>query len=357
MQTQENMPRPEILSVADIVAREKNIDKEDVLEAMEVAIQKSARSKYGAEHDIRAHIDRKTGAISLARYREVVAREEDVENESVQMTLDEAQAYNPDVKVGEFIIDALPPIDFGRIAAQTAKQVIVQKVREAERNKQFEEYKEKIGTIVNGTVKRVEFGNITLDIGKTEAVLRRDETIPREKFKVGDRVRAYVLDVRRENKGPQIFLSRTCPEFLAKLFMQEVPEIYDGIVKIMGVARDPGSKAKIAVKDTPYEILTEKLTGPIALAFGFNDPVSPAKAVSKFIKDTKKGVIIGAALDGKLLSESETKALAELPSKEELYAKMLGCVNSPATGIVGSINAVMAQLTRAMAAVRDQKAA
>ena len=248
MQTQENMPRPEILSVADIVAREKNIDKEDVLEAMEVAIQKSARSKYGAEHDIRAHIDRKTGAISLARYREVVAREEDVENESVQMTLDEAQAYNPDVKVGEFIIDALPPIDFGRIAAQTAKQVIVQKVREAERNKQFEEYKEKIGTIVNGTVKRVEFGNITLDIGKTEAVLRRDETIPREKFKVGDRVRAYVLDVRRENKGPQIFLSRTCPEFLAKLFTQEVPEIYDGIVKIMGVARDPGSKAKIAVK-------------------------------------------------------------------------------------------------------------
>lgn len=248
MQTQENMPRPEIILVADTVAREKNIDKEDVLEAMEVAIQKSARSKYGTEHDIRAHIDRKTGAISLARYREVIADDEIKENETTQLFLDEAQAYNPDIKVGEFIIDALPPIDFGRIAAQTAKQVIVQKVRDAERNKQFEEYKEKIGTIINGTVKRVEFNSITVDIGKTEAVLRREEIIPREKFKVGDRLRAYVLDVRRENKGPQIFLSRTCPEFLAKLFTSEVPEIYDGIIQIMGVARDPGSKAKIAVK-------------------------------------------------------------------------------------------------------------
>ena len=156
--------------------------------------------------------------------------------------------YDANAKVGDFIIDQLPPIDFGRIAAQTAKQVIVQKVRDAERNKQFEEYKEKIGTIVNGTIKRIEFGNVILDIGKTEAILRRDEIIPREKFKNGDRVRAYVLDVRRENKGPQVFLSRTCPEFMAKLFTQEVPEIYDGIVKIMGVARDPGSKAKIAVK-------------------------------------------------------------------------------------------------------------
>lgn len=248
MQTQENMPRPEIILVADTVAREKNIDKEDVLEAMEVAIQKSARSKYGAEHDIRAHIDRKNGAISLARYREVIADDAEKENETTQLFLDEALAYNPDIKVGEFVIDALPPIDFGRIAAQTAKQVIVQKVREAERNKQFDEYKEKIGTIVNGTVKRVEFNSVTIDIGKTEAVLRREEIIPREKFKVGDRVRAYVLDVRRENKGPQIFLSRTCPEFLSKLFTSEVPEIYDGIIQIMGVARDPGSKAKIAVK-------------------------------------------------------------------------------------------------------------
>ena len=248
METFENMPRPEIVLVADTVAREKNIDREDVLEAMEIAIQKAARSKYGFEHDIRAHIDRKTGAISLARYREVVEDGAELENESAQLWLDEALAYDPNIKVGEFLIDPLPPIDFGRIAAQTAKQVIVQKVREAERNKQFEEYKEKIGTIINGTVKRVEFGNVVLDIGKTEAVLRHDEIIPREKFKNGDRVRAYVLDVRRENKGPQIFLSRTCPEFLAKLFTSEVPEIYDGIVKIVGVARDPGSKAKIVVR-------------------------------------------------------------------------------------------------------------
>ncbi len=248
MENMESMPRPEIILVADTVAREKNIDREDVFVAMEVAIQKGARSKYGAEHDIRAKIDRKTGAIALSRYREVVADDAIIENEAAQLPLKLAKNYKADAKVGDFLVDALPPIDFGRIAAQTAKQVIVQKVREAERNKQFEEYKEKIGTIVNGTVKRIEFGNVVLDIGKTEAILRRDEIIPREKFKNGDRIRAYVLDVRRENKGPQIFLSRTCPEFMAKLFTQEVPEIYDGIVKIMGVARDPGSKAKIAVK-------------------------------------------------------------------------------------------------------------
>lgn len=245
MENTENMPRPEIILVADTVAREKNIDREDVFTAMEVAIQKAGRSKYGFEHDIRAHIDRKTGAISLSRYREVA---EEIENEVTQLTLDQAKAYDPNINIGEFIIDALPPIDFGRIAAQTAKQVITQKVREAERSRQYEEYKEKIGTVVNGTIKRIEFGNVVLDIGKTEAVLRRDEIIPREKFKNGDRVRAYVLDVRKETKGPQIFLSRTCPEFMAKLFASEVPEIYDGIVKIIGVARDPGSKAKIAVK-------------------------------------------------------------------------------------------------------------
>lgn len=248
MQNFESMPRPEIILVADTVAREKNIDRDDVLEAMEIAIQKAGRSKYGFEHDIRATIDRKSGAISLARYREVVESADQIENEVTQLTLAEAKAYDSNIKVGEFIIDPLPPIDFGRIAAQTAKQVIVQKVRDAERNKQFEEYKEIVGSIINGTVKRIEFGNVILDIGKTEAILRHDEIIPREKFKNGDRVRAYVLEVRRENKGPQIFLSRTCPEFLAKLFASEVPEIYDGIVKIVGVARDPGSKAKIAVR-------------------------------------------------------------------------------------------------------------
>ncbi len=248
MQEKENMPRPGIVLVADTVAREKNIDKEDVFVAMEVAIQKSARTKYGMEHDIRAHIDRKTGAISLARYREVIADGEEKENEAAQLSLREAKAYDPKIKVGEFIIDALPPIDFGRIAAQTAKQVITQKVREAERNKQFEEYSEKIGTIVNGTVKRVDYNSTTIDIGKAEAILRREESIPNEVLKIGDRIRAYVLDVRKENKGPQIFLSRTCPEFMTKLFQSEVPEVYDGIVQIMGVARDPGSKSKMAVR-------------------------------------------------------------------------------------------------------------
>ena len=248
MENIENMPRPEIVLVADTVAREKNIDKEEVFIAMEIAIQKAGRSRYGSEHDIRAYIDRKTGAITLSRYREVVADDAEIENEAAQLRLKDAKCYDKNAQIGEFIIDPLPPIDFGRIAAQTARQVIVQKVRDAERNQQYEEYKEKIGTIVNGTVKRAEFGNIVLDIGKTEAILRRDEIIPREKFKNGDRVRAYVLDVRRENRGPQIFLSRTCPEFMAKLFTSEVPEIYDGIVQIMGVARDPGSKAKIAVK-------------------------------------------------------------------------------------------------------------
>lgn len=243
----ENMPRPEVLLVADTVAREKNIDKDSVLEAMEVAIQKAGRSKYGYEHDIRAKIDRKTGAISLCRYREVVDAVSE-EGEFSQITLKQAQKINADYKVGDFVVDSLPPIDFGRIAAQTAKQVITQKVREAERNKQFEEYQEKVGTIVNGVVKRVDFGNVTVDIGKTEAVLKRDEIISREVFKPGDRVRAYLLEVRKENKGPQIFLSRTCPGFMSKLFASEVPEIYDGIVEIMAVARDPGSKAKIAVK-------------------------------------------------------------------------------------------------------------
>ena len=248
-----NMPRPEILMVADTVAREKNIDREDVFKAMEEAIQKAGRSKYGFEHDIRVNINRKTGAITLARYRAVV---DVIENETTELTLAEAQRINPDIKVGEYIIDPLPPIDFGRIAAQTAKQVIMQKVREAERNKQYEEYKEKIGTIINGTVKRVEFGNVIIDMGKTEAVLRRDEIIPRENFKNGDRVRAYVLDVRRETRGPQIFLSRTCPEFMAKLFTSEVPEIYDGLVEIMGVARDPRG---IRVQAVVTELQGEKI--------------------------------------------------------------------------------------------------
>ena len=235
----------ELLQVADAVAREKNIEREIVLAAMEEAIQKAGRSKYGHDHDIRAHIDRHSGAIELKRYREVV---ETLEDETRQLTLAEAKRIKKDAAVGTFLIDDLPPLDFGRIAAQTAKQVIMQKVREAERAKQFEEFKDRVGEIINGVIKRVEFGNVTVDIGgRAEAMMRRDETLPREHFKTGDRVRAVIYDVRQEIRGPQIFLSRARPEFMAKLFMQEVPEIYDGVIEIKAVARDPGSRAKIAV--------------------------------------------------------------------------------------------------------------
>ncbi|MGB0749457.1 MAG: transcription termination factor NusA [Magnetospiraceae bacterium] len=238
------MARPELLQVADTVARDKSIDREEVLGAMEQAIQKAGRSKYGHEHDIRAAIDRISGEITLARYTEVV---EEVEDEHMQVTLDMAKRIKADAELGEFLVDPLPPIDFGRIAAQTAKQVIVQKVREAERHRQFEEYKDRIGEVVNGLVKRIEFGNVLVDLGRAEALLRRDETIPREHFNNGDRVRAYIMDVREEQRGPQIFLSRSHPQFMARLFSQEVPEIYDGIIEIKSVARDPGSRAKIAV--------------------------------------------------------------------------------------------------------------
>ena len=236
--------RTDMLNVADAVAREKGIERELVLEAMEQAIQKAGRSKYGHEHDIRASIDRKSGEILLARYLEVV---EEIENEVTQLTLDQAKAKKADAEIGEFLVDPLPPIDFGRIAAQTAKQVIVQRVREAERERQYEEYKDRVGEIVNGIVKRVEFGNVTVDLGRAEAIMRRDECIPREHLKRGDRVRAFIYDVRQEQRGPQIFLSRTHPAFMAKLFSQEVPEIYDGVIEIRRVARDPGSRAKIAV--------------------------------------------------------------------------------------------------------------
>lgn len=238
----------ELLQVADTVAREKNIDREIVIVAMEEAIQKAGRSKYGHEQDIRAQINRKNGTIELKRYREVVANDALIENEVAQLPLDQAKRIKPDASLGDFLIDELPPLDFGRIAAQTAKQVIMQKVREAERARQYEEFKDRVGEIVNGVVKRVEYGNATIDIqGRAEGLLRRDETIPREPLNPNDRIRAIIYEVREEPRGPQIFLSRSHPEFMAKLFMQEVPEIYDGIIEIKAVARDPGSRAKIAV--------------------------------------------------------------------------------------------------------------
>jgi N utilization substance protein A len=236
--------RSELLQVADSVARDKGIDRDEVLEAMEQAIQKAGRSKYGQEYDIRAEIDRRSGEIRLLRFREVA---DPIENEATQIPLAEARRFNPEAEIGDFITDPLPPIDFGRIAAQTAKQVIVQKVRDAERARQYKEFKDRVGEIVNGLAKRVEFGNVIVDLGRAEAILRRDELLPRESFRQGERVRAYIYDVRQETRGPQIFLSRTHPQFMAKLFAQEVPEIYDGIIEIRAVARDPGSRAKIAV--------------------------------------------------------------------------------------------------------------
>ena len=236
--------RIEMLAVADAVAREKGIEREEVITAMEQAIQKAGRNKYGPEHDIRAIIDRDGGHISLSRHREVV---EEVEDENTQLTVEQAQAEKTDAKVGDVLIDELPPIDFGRIAAQTAKQVIVQRVRDAERERQFEEYKDRVGEVINGLVKRVEYGNVTVDLGRAEGVMRRDEALPRENHRPGDRIRAFIYDVRREPRGPQIFVTRTRPELMKALFAQEVPEIYDGIIEIRAAARDPGSRAKIAV--------------------------------------------------------------------------------------------------------------
>jgi N utilization substance protein A len=236
--------RLELLQIADAVAREKSIDRGIVIAAMEDAIQKAARSRYGSETEVRAEITPKTGEMRLSRLLLVV---ELVENDSTQIALTDAKRRNPAAQVGDFIAEALPPLEYGRIAAQSAKQVIVQKVREAERDRQYQEYKDRIGDIVNGIVKRVEYGNVVVDLGRGEAIVRRDELLPREVFRNGDRIRAYIYDVRREPRGPQIFLSRTHPQFMSKLFAQEVPEIYDGIVEVKAVARDPGSRAKIAV--------------------------------------------------------------------------------------------------------------
>jgi len=243
--------RLELLQIADAVAREKSIDREVVLDAMAEAIQKAARSRYGVENEIRARINPSTGEIRLVRLLEVVER---VETDAVEIALEDAKRLNPEVVMGDLIEDELPPIEFGRIAAQTAKQVIVQKVRDAERERQYDEFKDRIGEVVNGSVKRVEYGNVIVDLGRGEAIVRRDELLPRETFRNSDRIRAYIYDVRREQRGPQIFLSRTHPQFMSRLFTQEVPEIYDGIIEVKAVARDSGSRAKIAVRSNDTSI-------------------------------------------------------------------------------------------------------
>ena len=241
----------ELIQIADAVAREKSIDKSLVIEAMEDALARAARARYGHETNVKAEINPKTGETRLWRLLEVV---EEVENDSAELPLEEARHRNPEAEIGDFMSEPLPPIDFGRVAAMAAKQVITQKVREAERDRQYEDFKDRIGEVINGIIKRVEYGHVIVDLGKAEAIVRRDQQLPRENYRNGDRVRAYIMDVRREPRGPQIFLSRSHPQFMAKLFEQEVPEVYDGVIEIKTVARDPGSRAKIGVMSNDSSI-------------------------------------------------------------------------------------------------------
>jgi len=239
--------RLELLQIADAVAREKAIEKEIVIEAIEEAVQKAAKSRYGGEHDIRVHIDPKTGETTITRIVTVVDDDTEEFNDYAQKRLTDALAEDKEAVLGKTYEEILPPFEFGRVQTQMARQVVTGKVREAERERQFEEFKDRVGEIVNGVAKRVEYGNVIVDLGRGEGIMRRDQSIPREAFQVGDRVRAYIYDVRRETKGPQIMLSRAHGGFMAKLFAQEVPEVYDGVIEIRAVARDPGSRAKMAV--------------------------------------------------------------------------------------------------------------
>jgi N utilization substance protein A len=239
--------RLELLQIADAVAREKSIEKEIVIEAIEEAMQKAARARYGAEHDIRVHIDPKTGEMTTTRVVTVVDDAEEIENTYAFKSLADAKLDDKEAFVGKTYVEELPPFEIGRVQTQMARQVVTGKVREAERERQYEEFKDRVGEIVNGVVKRVEYGNIVVDLGRGEGVVRRDQAIPREAFNVGDRIRSYIYDVRREAKGPQIMLSRAHGGFMAKLFAQEVPEVYDGVIEIRAIARDPGSRAKMAV--------------------------------------------------------------------------------------------------------------
>ena len=239
--------RLELLQIAEAVAREKSIEREIVIEAIEEAVQKAARSRYGAEHDIRVHIDQKTGETTITRVVTVVDDEEPIENTYAFKSLADAKLDDKDAVVGKTYTEVLPPFEFGRVQTQMARQVVTGKVRDAERERQYEEFKDRVGEIVNGSVKRVEYGNIVVDLGRGEGVVRRDQAIPRENFQVGDRIRSYIYDVRREAKGPQIMLSRAHGGFMAKLFAQEVPDVYDGVIEIRAIARDPGSRAKMAV--------------------------------------------------------------------------------------------------------------
>ena len=276
----------DLLDIAKNIAKEKGISAEEVLVAMETAIAKAGRTKYGQEFDIRAHVDRDSGKIGLFRYLQIVNSldEEPDEERANKIEIVEALKQKKDLKVGEYLVDELPPIDFGRIAVQTAKQVIVQKVKEAERAMQYSQFKDRIGEVVNGIVKRVEYGNVIVDLGRAEALLRREELLNRETFRRSDRIRAYIMDVREELKGPQIFLSRAHNQFLVKLFTQEVPEIYDGIIEVKSVARDPGSRAKIAV------FSKEKSIDPVGACVGMRG--SRVQAVVNELQGEKIDIVL-----------------------------------------------------------------
>ena len=276
----QNIARPELLQIAESVAREKSIDQNIVIQAMEQAIQSAAKRKYGQELEIRAGINKKSGEIEIARVLEVV---EVVENKATEITLEEGQKRDGSARLGDFFYDPLPPIELGRVAAQTAKQVIVQKVRDAEREKQYEEFKDRVGEVVNGLVKRIEYGNVIVDLGRGEAFIRRDDVIPRETFRPGDRIRSWISEVKKEQRGPQIYLSRTANEFMTKLFTQEVPEIYDGIIQIISVARDPGSRAKISVLSKDNSI------DPVGACVGMR--VSRVQAVVAELQNEKIDII------------------------------------------------------------------
>ena len=315
----------DLIEISKNIAKEKGIDSEEIISAMELAIAKAGRSKYGQEFDIRAHVDRSSGKIGLYRYLEVVESidSEPEEDRINKINLHEAQIKKKDIKAGEFLIDQLPQINFGRIAVQTAKQVIFQKVKEAERIYQYEQFKDKVGEIVNGIVKRVEYGNVVVDLGKAEALMRREELLNRESFRRSDRIRAYILDVRQETKGPQIFLSRSHNEFLVMLFKQEVPEIYDGIIEVKSVARDPGSRAKIAV------ISKDKSIDPVGACVGMRG--SRVQAVVNELQGEKIDIVLwsedtatfvvnalGPAEVDKVIIEEEFKKIDIIVPDEQL---------------------------------------
>ena len=313
----------DIIDVAKNIAKEKGIDEMEVIEAMEMAIAKAGRTKYGFELDIRAHVDKETGKIGLYRYQEVVEDIEILPSEERINKINISDLKNKSLKIGEFLKEELPPLDFGRIAVQTAKQVIFQKVKEAEKIMQFNEFKDKVGEIVNGIVKRVEYGNLIVDLGKGEAILRREELLNREVFRRSDRIRAYINEVKHDLKGPQIFLSRAHNNFLVKLFFQEVPEIYDGIIEVKSVARDPGSRAKIAV------YTKEKSIDPVGACVGMRG--SRVQAVVNELQGEKIDIVLwsediatfvvnglGPAEVDKVIIEEELKKIDVIVPDEQL---------------------------------------